>query len=93
MKSSWKFVIADVFVWLIAHNLPLLIAYFIKDYFQTPSLLLVVGIGVLLLIRLLSIKIGAYIDIKAQQKWSELFYLQAYACIQNGTVDVNANHG
>lgn len=93
IKASYKYFIADVLVWLVSHNLPLLIGYYIKDYFDKSSLLLVIGIAFLILLRVIFIRVGARVDIRAQQKWSESFYLIAYDSIKNGTVDLNADNG
>ncbi|MGD9569474.1 MAG: ABC transporter transmembrane domain-containing protein [Sedimentibacter sp.] len=78
--------IMDVLIWLIAHNIPLVIGYYTKLYFDLIGKYPTVGISIviigLILIRIVFIKIGATIDIKAQQKWSEYFYEKAFDSVK-----------
>lgn len=94
IKASKGYFTADLIIWLIAHNLPLLIAVYIKDYFDMKRpLVIVMAIAALIVIRIVFIRIGARIDIKAQQHWAKSFYLMAYKSMQEGFVDLEADNG
>lgn len=79
--------IADCFIWFIAHNLPLLIVLGTKEYFSNMSVshqsLAVMWIAVLFIVRMLAIHIGAKVDIRCQQRWSEYLYIVIYEAVRH----------
>lgn len=94
LKASRGYFLADIMIWLIAHNLPLLIGVYIKEYFDSKNpLMIVFWITLLIAVRVVFIAVGARVDIRAQQHWAKSFYLTAYDSIQNGTVDLEADNG
>lgn len=83
VKSSWKYFVADLIIWFAAHNLPLLIGIYMKNYFDAENpFTITIWIVLLIISRVLFIAIGARVDIRAQQKWSQFFYTQAYDVMQ-----------
>lgn len=78
LKESKKYFFLDIIIWFFAHNIPILMAYLLKLYFDSNyknSLYLQVGLYIILFIlRIVLIKIGANVDIKAQHMWANSFY-------------------
>lgn len=63
---------------MISHNLPILMIYLLKVYFDSSNkdqlLNVVIGFSALFLLRLVLIRVGAKADIRAQQMWSNTLY-------------------
>lgn len=94
LKTSKRYLIADLIIWLITHNLPLLIGVYTKDYFDNENPLFIVCIiGFLILLRLLFINIGARIDIKTQQQWAKSFYNIAYTSLNGNKSNEETDTG
>lgn len=78
IKEYPKYFVLDLLIWLLAHNIPLLLSYLIKLYFdsnQKNNLLIIVFLyTIIFLLRFPLIKFGADIDIKAQHKWANVMY-------------------
>ncbi|MCV3151113.1 ATP-binding cassette domain-containing protein [Enterococcus faecalis] len=78
IKEYPKYFVLDLLIWLLAHNIPLLLSYLIKLYFDTNqinNLLVIVFLyTIIFLLRFPLIKLGADIDIKAQHKWANVMY-------------------
>lgn len=78
IKEYPKYFVLDLLIWLLAHNIPLLLSYLIKLYFdsnQNNNLLIIVFLyTIIFLLRFPLIKLGADIDIKAQHKWANVMY-------------------
>lgn len=78
IKEYPKYFVLDLLIWLLAHNIPLLLSYLIKLYFDTNqnnNLLIIVFLyTIIFLLRFPLIKLGADIDIKAQHKWANVMY-------------------
>lgn len=78
LKNSKKYLLLDIFIWLVAHNIPIILAYLLKLYFDENNgsnlLFILLAYIILFFLRLLFIKVGAYVDIKAQHKWSDILY-------------------
>ena len=78
IKEYPKYFVLDLLIWLLAHNIPLLLSYLIKLYFdsnQNNNLLIIVFLyTIIFLLRFPLIKLGADIDIKAQHKWVNVMY-------------------
>lgn len=78
IKEYPKYFVLDLLIWLLAHNIPLLLSYLIKLYFDTNqnnNLLIIVFLyTIIFLLRFPLIKLGADIDIKAQHKWANAMY-------------------
>lgn len=77
MKSK-KYFLIDLLIWLIAHNLPIIMVYLLKLYFdinyKDNLFVILIAYGVLFILRLVLIKIGANVDIEAQHEWSNILY-------------------
>ena len=78
IKEYPKYFVLDLLIWLLAHNIPLLLSYLIKLYFdsnQNNNLLIIVFLyTIIFLLRFPLIKFGADIDIKAQHMWANVMY-------------------
>lgn len=78
IKEYPKYFVLDLLIWLLAHNIPLLLSYLIKLYFdsnQKNNLLIIVFLyTIIFLLRFPLIKLGADIDIKVQHKWANVMY-------------------
>lgn len=78
IKEYPAYFASDIAIWLLAHNIPLLMAYLLKLYFDTKykdKLIVIIFIySALFLSRQVLIKIGANIDIRSQHKWSKFMY-------------------
>lgn len=96
IKESPSYFILDLIIWFFSHNIPLLMAYLLKLYFDTNyknKLFAIIVIYTLLFIsRLFLIKIGAKIDINAQHNWSKVMYEKIInKCIESKSVTDSMN--
>ena len=78
LKESKKYLIFDILVWFLAHNIPIAMTYLLKLYFDSEYknnlLLILLAYSSLFFLRMGFIKVGANIDIRAQHKWSSILY-------------------
>lgn len=78
IKESKGYFIVDIMIWLFAHNIPILLAYLLKLYFDAnfkDSLYIIVILYIVFFgLRTLLIKLGADADIKAQHKRADSLY-------------------
>lgn len=91
IKENPKYFVLDLLIWLLAHNIPLLLSYLIKLYFdsnQNNNLLIIVFLyTIIFLLRFPLIKLGADIDIKAQHKWANYMYVRIISkCLESRKV-------
>lgn len=78
LRESKKYLIFDILVWFLAHNIPIVMTYLLKLYFDShyknKLLLILIAYSSLFFLRMGLIKLGANIDIRAQHKWSSILY-------------------
>ncbi|WP_195837835.1 ATP-binding cassette domain-containing protein [Anaerococcus porci] len=96
IKEYPKYFVLDLLIWLLAHNIPLVLSYLIKLYFdlnQNNNLLIIVFLyTIIFLLRFPLIKLGADIDIKAQHKWANVMYERIISkCLESRKVSDSNN--
>lgn len=87
IKASWMYFLADLFIWFIAHNLPVVFGLLIQSYFNgNDTIDIALIFFALTMLRLVCITIGAYADAFAQHKWAEYLYKEAYNTLKRGNI-------